>query len=204
MLRPRPAVLGIILLVSVVVRLLPYILRRLFDMNIDPDVTVYPWNFSPLPAICLFGAAFLPRKSWAYLVPLAAYLLSDLGIWALTGHVEFAFYPSQPIVYGCIALTISLGFILRKHRSAGSIAATGLVSATLFFLVTNFGVWLVGGGSFYPMTADGLATCYVAGIPFFRNSLISLAVFCPLLFSSAALLQQTEKRMPSLPLGETN
>jgi hypothetical protein len=204
MLRPRPAVLGIILLVSVVVRLLPYILRRLFDMNIDPGVTTYPWNFSPFPAICLFGAAYLPRKSWAYLVPLAAFLLSDLGIWALTGHVDWAFYPSQPFVYGSIALTISLGFILRKHRSAGSIAATGLVSATLFFLITNFGVWAMGGGKSFPMTADGLVACYVVAIPFFKNSLISLAVFCPLLFSSAVLLQQTEQRMPSLPLGEVN
>ena len=204
MFRPRPTVLAIILLVSVVLRLVPYILSRFTGMTIDPGVTTYPWNFSPLPAICLFGAAYLPRKSWAYLVPLGAFLLSDLGIWALTGRIDWAFYPSQPIVYGCIALTISLGLILRKHRSAGSIAATGLVSATLFFLITNFAVWAMGGGSFYPMTADGLATCYVAGIPFFRNSLISLAVFCPLLFSSAALLQQTEQRMPSLPLGETN
>ncbi len=206
MLRPRPAVLGIILLVSVVMRLLPYILSRSFGMTIDPGVTTYPWNFSPLLAICLFGAAYLPRKSWSYLVPLATFLLSDLCIWALTGRFDWAFYPSQPFVYGCIALTISLGFLLRKHRSAGSIAATGLVSATLFFLITNFGVWAVGGGSFYPMTADGLAKCYVAGVPFFRNSLISLAVFCPLLFSSVALLQRTEEQMATLPLplGETN
>jgi len=196
-------VLGIILLVSVVMRMFPYILSRFFGMNIDPGITIYPWNFSPLPAICLFGAAFFPRKSLSYLIPLAAFLLSDLGIWALSGKLSWAFYPSQPFVYGSVALTISLGFILRKHRSAGTIAATGIITSTLFFLITNFGVWMTGGGTTFPMTAAGLAECYVVAIPFFRNSLLALAVFCPLLFSSVALLEQTEQQLQPALLSET-
>ena len=41
-------------------------------------------------------------------------------------------------------------------------------------------------------TADfsGLVTCYVAALPFFRNSLIALAVFTPIAFSSLALLPE--------------
>lgn len=196
MLQPRPGLLGGLLAVSVLMRLLPYILYH-FGLNIDPGTTTYPWNFSPLPAICLFGAAYLPRKSWAYFVPLGAFLLGDLGIWALTGRFDWAFYPVQPLVYGCIALKVTMGFLLRKHRSVASIAATGLASETLFFLITNFGVWALGGGATYPTSAEGLLACYVAAIPFFRNSLIALAVFCPLLFSPLAVMERSEGGLQS-------
>src|SRR6201996_6017933 len=41
--------------------------------------------------------------------------------------------------------------------------ATGVVaSATSFFLLSNFMVWI--GGGMYPHNASGLATCYVAAL----------------------------------------
>ena len=40
-----------------------------------------------------------------------------------------------------------------------------LLSSISFFVITNFGVWLLG----YPKTWTGLAECYTLALPFFRN-----------------------------------
>jgi hypothetical protein len=58
----------------------------------------------------------------------------------------------------------------------------------MFFALTNFGVWAFG--SWYPMTSAGLVACFVAAIPFFRNTLASDLVFTALLFSILALAQR--------------
>jgi hypothetical protein len=63
----------------------------------------------------------------------------------------------------------------------------------LFYVVTNFAVW--AGGHLYPRTGAGLASCYLAAIPFFRNSLIGDMAFAALLFGGFALL---EMRLPFL------
>ena len=186
MLQPRPAVLGGLLALCVAMRLTPWVLSH-FGLSIDPATTTYPWNFSPFLAVSLFGGAHLAHRRWSFAVPLGAFLLGDLGIWALTGRLDYAFYPGQIFVYGSVALTVTLGLTLRKRQSAMAIGGAGLLSACLFFVITNFGVWVVGDGIRYPLNIAGLTECYVLAIPFFRNSLIAMALFCPLLFSSLAL-----------------
>ena len=47
-------------------------------------------------------------------------------------------------------------------------------SALVFFIITNFAVWTSG---FYGYTVEGLFTCYIMGIPFFTNTLISTILF---------------------------
>ena len=55
--------------------------------------------------------------------------------------------------------------------SVRTVLAASLVGAVAFFLISNFGVWL--GGGMYSPTWKGLLDCYAAGLPFFRNSLLS-------------------------------
>ena len=195
MLQPKPRFLIGMILFTVVLRLFPYILYRFFDVSIDPKTTTYPWNFSPMFAICLFGAAFYQEIRWSYLVPFCAYLLGDLGIGLLTGNMRFAFYSTQPVVYGSLALMITLGLYLRNNRTVWTVGGTGLLGATLFFLITNFAVWAFGNGGRYPMTSAGLIECYTMALPFFRNSLISMTVFLPVLFSKFCLV---EIKLPAL------
>src|SRR5262245_14815545 len=70
---------AVLILVPALVRLMPYILGRL-GMGDVHDVTAFLWNFSPVSALFLFGGAKMADRRTAYLVPLAAMLLSDLGI----------------------------------------------------------------------------------------------------------------------------
>ncbi len=163
------------------VRLLPYVLHR-FGMQLDPGIGYYPWNFSPAFAVCLFSGTFCTDRRLSGVLPLATFLVSDLGIWALTGRVDWAFYPWQFAVYLCLLFCTTLGFLLREDKSALRFAETGILGCTVFFIVTNLAVWALG--TIYPRTSAGLVECYIAAIPYFRNSLLGTAFFGTLLFSS--------------------
>ena len=197
MFQPRPWFLVGLLIYTLGFRLLPYSLDYLGLENIDPATTTWPWNLSPLFALCLYGAAHFSDRKWGYLVPMGAMLIGDLGIWALTGRTELAFYPYQIFVYASMALMISAGLILRRHRSIPAIAGVGLAASVLFFLVTNFGVWLLGEWTPYSRDLAGLMECYAAGIPYFRNTLISMAFFSALLFSPLAVRPCPQQPAPA-------
>ncbi len=49
-----------------------------------------------------------------------------------------------------------------------------LTGAILFYLITNFGVWILGG---YDFTFDGLITSYTMAIPFFGYTVLSTIIF---------------------------
>jgi len=145
----------------------------------------HPFNFTPVGAAALFAGAAIARKRVAFLVPLAAMLLSDAVI---------GFHAAMPVVYGCFAATVGIGFLLRQRtRSAFAILGGAVSSATLFYVVTNGYVWAAGG--LYPHTFAGLVACYVAAIPFYGNQLAGDALYAAVLFGTLAL---AERRLPAL------
>jgi hypothetical protein len=157
----------------------------------------HPYNFTPIAAVALFGAATFARRGAAMLVPLIALVLSDVLLHAtyLAGlQPNWGFYPGQWVVYACVLATIGLGFLIRGHRNIGTIAAATLASSILFYLVTNF-AYIYGPDSIYPRTLDGLIQGYVAAIPFFARSLAGDVFYTTLLFGALAL---AEARFPQL------
>ena len=141
-------------------------------------------NFTPIGAMALFGGACLGRRALAFMAPLGALLLSD----AIIG-----FHAGMPFVYGSVGLIVLLGWAIARRITPLTIAGAALASSVLFFSITNFGTWLAGG--LYPSTLTGLATCYVAAIPFFQNTLAGDLAYSALLFGGFALL---ERRLPML------
>ena len=190
----RWPVLLLITAYTLFARLIPYMLSGA-GVEVDPSFGWYPWNFSPVLALCLFsGAAVRPR--WAQvLVPLTPMLLSDLGIGLITGRWDWAFYPTQVWVYGSLVLCVAIGRGLRERMRPPQLIAGGLASAVLFFLITNFAVWLNMGT--YAPTWQGLMQCYVAAIPYFRNSLLGTALFGLILLSPLTLRTATAEAVAS-------
>jgi hypothetical protein len=92
------------------------------------------------------------------------------------------------VQYLSFALIVWIGLWLGKDRSVLRIAAAALTSSVLFFLLTNFGVWAFS--SLYERTLDGLITCYVAAIPFFRNTFQGDVLYTLILFGGFALLER--------------
>ena len=152
----------------------------------------HPMNFAPIGALALFGGAYFSNKREALAIPLLSLILGDV----FTG-----FHQLIPFVYASFLVSVTIGFWLRRKRSAPRIAAATLAGAIQFFLVTNFALWASSIGSF-PKTAGGLVACYVAGIPLFWNTLAGDAFYATLLFGGMAL---AERRFPVLrePLAAT-
>lgn len=134
----------------------------------------HPLNFAPIGALGLFAGAYLNRRT-AWVLPLLALLASDAFI---------GFYNpiSMLFVYGGFAVSGLLGCrFLRERRGAARLALCSLASATAFFLLSNFGVWL---GGMYGHTTEGLIRCYVMAVPFFRNTLLGDLFYTGALFGS--------------------
>ncbi len=148
----------------------------------------HPPNFAPIGAMALFGGACFASRRVAFLVPLLAMFVSDLVIGFLSGDLSLGLHRLIPVVYGSFALIVCLGFWLRPRRKVVPIAGAALASSLLFFGLTNFGVWALG--SWYPKTWAGLVACYVAAIPYFRNTLLGDAVYTTVLFGGLALVER--------------
>ncbi|MCE0499356.1 MAG: hypothetical protein LV481_15555 [Methylacidiphilales bacterium] len=159
--KPRFAVLIGMILVAAALRLVPH-----------------PPNFAPLTAMALFGGACFTDKRLAFLVPLIALFLSDLVI---------GFYALMPVVYGSFVLTVCLGFWLRHQRNASRVIGASIVSAIMFFILTNLGVWAFE--TLYPKTTGGLVDCFVMAIPFFGNTLVSSLLYSAMLFGGLAFAE---------------
>ena len=117
------------------------------------------------------------RVGW--LVPFGALLLSDLVL---------GFYHPVAMFWNYLAfgacLLIGSG-LLASRRSLGRVAGAVLASSLAFFVLSNFGMWASG---YYPRTWAGLAECYAAALPFFRNTLASDAIYSAALFGGHALM----------------
>jgi hypothetical protein len=150
-------------------------------------------NFSPLNAMALFGAAYLPQRALAFVVPLGATWLSDLFLnnvtYAEPGQ-QFAWvYPGFYWQYLAYIAIGALGILLfRRGVTPVRVVAGTLGAGWLFFAISNFCVWI--SGSLYPLTGQGLIACYVAALPFYRGTLAGDVVFTALLFGGFILVQR--------------
>ena len=146
----------------------------------------HPPNFAPIGAMALFSGAYLDRRALAFVAPFAALALSD----AILG-----FYPEVLFVYLSVAAIVMIGWVVARRKTALRIGGAALASSVIFYLVTNFGVWLLM--DYYPKTAAGLLASYVAAIPFFQNTVAGDLFYAALLFGGFALL---ERAVPALRL----
>jgi hypothetical protein len=134
----------------------------------------HPPNATAIAALALFGGAHFVERRWAFAMPIAAMLISDLVI-GFHEHVWF--------VYGSFLVITCIGCWLRRHRTALPIAGATVLSSAIFFLITNFGVWM--SGTMYPRTFEGLSACYVAALPFFNYTLAGDVLYTFGLFGCA-------------------
>jgi hypothetical protein len=161
--------LRLIALVSVVLTLALY------------RVLPHPANFTPVLAVALFAGAKSDDTRIAFLLPLLAMLLSDLVI---------GFHSTMVFVYMGMAVAVTLGLLLRRRSGIVPVTGAALAGSLGFFAISNFGAWLQSP-ELYSRDWSGLAAAYVAAIPFYRNSLLSDAVFTVLLFGGWALAEHT-------------
>lgn len=180
----RFSVISMIILLAAMSRLIPH-----------------PPNFAPIGGIALFGAAYYGKRYWSFIIPIVAMWISDLVLNNVVYGQYFErfvwFYSGSIFTYASFALIVLLGMFTLKKVRIFPLMATALSASVIFFLVSNFGVWFSSG--MYPQTLVGLQACYIAGILFFWNTLLSDVVYTGVLFGAFELLQY---RFPALRLQE--
>ena len=163
----------LLLLVAVLSRLLPHA----------------GWmNFTAVGgALLYFGA----RRPWReMLAPLAALMATDYVLTVYIYHYPFTWqlYVATWAWYG---MAMALGYILLHARTTFvRVAAGALLGPTSFFLVSNYVTWLSGFAYPYPRTLGGLGACYLAGLPFYRNDLLSTALVAGVAFGVPVLVRR--------------
>ena len=121
----------------------------------------HPPNFTSLIALSFYVPAILGKRYLPAL--LVSFVITDLII-GFHGTVLFTW--GSVLIIGLLANNFSNSLI---KRISGC-----LLGACLFFIVTNFGVWILGS---YGYTFNGLVMCYMLAIPFFGNTLVSTILF---------------------------
>ena len=124
----------------------------------------HPPNFAPVGATAVLAGRTM-RPLTAIVVTLAAMTLSSAVLGWMHGWQAFGI--GTLFVYSGFAAQVLIARALRKVRG-GAIGAA-LLGACVFFAVSNFGVWAMGG--LYPRTLAGLEACYIAALPFFGATL---------------------------------
>jgi hypothetical protein len=159
----------LVLLIALLSRLLP------------PLLHMTAMNFTAVGGSLLFFGARRPR--WQSAVAVGALMVTDYLLTVYAYH--YAFHVRGYLVtWAWYAGVCLLGSGLLRRVEVLRVAAGVAGSATSFFLLSNFVVWM---GKMYPHTAAGLGACYVAALPFYRNDLISTGIVAGVLFGLPVL-----------------
>ena len=141
-------------------------------------------NFTPVAAALLFFGARQPRTRIG--IPVGLLALSDL---LLNFHYGAKFTPDFFVTIAWYAAIAWLGnALLNKDSKPLRIGAASLIASVSFYLISNLMVWLVWD-DMYAKTFGGLMQCYVAALPFFRNTVTSDLVFSAAFFGIAYLVK---------------
>ncbi|TWU42329.1 DUF6580 family putative transport protein [Novipirellula artificiosorum] len=150
----------------------------------------HPPNVACVAALGLFAGCYMQGRR-AYLVPLAVMLLSDLA-GQMLGIPGLGFYNmvTMSLVYAGLLAAVPIGRKLAGSTNKSMLwkaPSASLLATTLFFLLSNFGVWL---GGWYSLSVAGLVACYVNAIPFYGLSAAGDLFFTVALFGTYELSRQ--------------
>lgn len=148
----------------------------------------HPPNFAPVAAIALFSGVYLSKRA-SLVVPLVAMVISD---------VFLGFHSTVGFTWGGMILVGLIGWAVQQRKTVATVFVGALGASVTFFLLTNFGVWLVGNMGMYPKTLPGLLDAYVMGLPFFRNTLAGDLFYVALFFGAAELARAWARRRSRL------
>jgi len=138
----------------------------------------HPYNFIPLFSCILFFGATRPKRE--FLIPILALMGTD--VFLTTQRYSYALTGDHAVTWVWYLAVMILGAsVLGTKVSIARVAVSSLLASVGFFLISNFAVWAEWG--MYPKTGSGLGACYIAALPFFRNSIVTETAFSLFIFA---------------------
>lgn len=151
----------------------------LIGLGVAGRLAWHPLHVAPVAATALLAGFLFRSRIAAVLVPLTALAVSDMVLGYYNPWVMAS-------VYVGLTLPVLLGSVLRAHLSLERLIACSLASSVIFFLMSNGAEWWFG--SLYTKDAAGLRDCFLAALPFFRNTLLGDLVYTAILFGGHGLV----------------
>ena len=150
----------------------------------------HPPNFTPIIAVAIMSGYFFKNINLSFLVLIVAMLLSDLFI---------GFYENVFFVYASLLLITFVFYKISKKINFKNLFIYSFTGSLIFFLVSNFGVWILGSPGVnniaYAKDFNGLVECYILAIPFFGNTFLSTLIFAyPAIFVYKTLPSRSSSR----------
>ena len=136
----------------------------------------HPPNFTPILSFALLSGVY-SKNNLGIFIPISIMLLSDM---ILGSHGTIIW------VYSSLFVIYLIGYYFINNISFKNVLLGSLVGSFLFFVLTNLGVWFIG----YPKTIEGLIACYVAAIPFYKNTLLSTVLYTSIIHSAYSVLSK--------------
>ena len=164
------------------------IITILISLGIMTRLLPHPPNFSPIAAIAIFGALYLPKRL-CLIIPITAMLVSDIFIGFYNPFIMLA-------VYSGFILSAIIGLLIRKNKKFHTVLGGTILGSFIFFLLTNAAVWIFG--TLYPHNLAGLIESYELAILFFRNSLLGDLFYVGILiggFETVKYLMMNDKKI---------
>ena len=121
----------------------------------------HPPNFTPVITMSFYLPLFFGLWSLPFII--LAFAITDYFI---------GFHSLLIWTWGSLVI---IGVISKFGTNIISRVFMTITGALVFFIISNFGVWLTS--SFYSPNLQGLINCYIMGIPFFTNTLLSTILF---------------------------
>ena len=158
----------------------------LIGLDVVARLVPHAFGFTPLVASALFAAAMFRLRALSFAVPLIAMVLSD-------SVLGFDDWRVMSVVYAATALPAAMVLWAGRLRSPLVLLSIAASASVFFFISTNFAVWAFG--TLYTRDFAGLATCYVAALPFFQNQLAGDLFWTCVLFGGHRLVLLPAWRM---------
>ena len=143
-----------------------FIILLMTILLIASRLITYIPNFTPTIALVIFTGYFIKNRYTVLLIILISQGISDFYI----GLHESMFF-----VYFSFLLIAFISPLVIKKLNLSSVITASLIGPAIFFIISNFGVWY--SMNIYSNDMGGLIECYLAGIPFFDETLGSTLLF---------------------------
>lgn len=148
-------------------------------------------NMTAVGAIALFTSAKFGIKK-SFVVLFATMLIAD----SIKG-----LHSVMWATYGALIIGMFIGKYIATKKQVGWIIGGTIVSSLVFFIVTNFAVWLAPN-FMYAKTFQGLMQCYMMGIPFFKNTLVGDLMYSGIFFGGFEFFKSIRKKYAMRQVGQ--
>ena len=132
----------------------------------------HPPNFTPIITVAIMSSYFFKNIYLSCATLLISMLLADAFI---------GFYNNMLFVYLSLLLIVFIFHRISEKMNFKNLFICGFIASLIFFIISNFGVWVLGGSGVldipYERNLNGLVECYVLAIPFFGNTFLSTLIF---------------------------